>query len=156
MSPVTRERPTIRVAGNLLWVAVAAWYLLSGSGGDGGAATAPIDTGAGTITFGTGIDEADGSVKGEASVFHPGDSIAWSASLAESTEATELRLRVSQVANNDKSVETVTFEIEEGMADVIWPAEEIRVTRDMVGVWTLEVLHGDEVLATGSFMVRVR
>jgi len=110
-------------------------------------------SGTGEITFGHALNDSH-EVSVQEQVFHPGDQFIYSASLTESVEASEVRLRVTVVdadGQTDTTIQHVEGDSEGG--NILSSLEAVEITSDMAGSWTIEVLKGNEVLASGSFTV---
>ncbi len=115
----------------------------------------PGGGGAGTITFGTGVDSSSRTLQNETSTFRVGDSFAFRATLTQSAPGNELSVRVTRSAAGATPT-TTAYPVSGGgstATQVLVLLEPRTLGPDDVGDWTMEILQGGKVLAKGSFTV---
>jgi hypothetical protein len=115
-----------------------------------------VETGPGFITFGTTADAAL-HVTDPRTTFAADSQIVWSAYLTETANSVELRIRILKMDPTDPSGQRLVRE------DPVTPnVQGVRIFFRRVrlnsattgpGLYTIEYLRGDEVLAQGQFLV---
>jgi hypothetical protein len=147
--PLTPRR-SFKPSGLRGWIYLAAFAILA----VGIVSYLVSEAGDGSIVFGTSVNTETREIGGVTSTFHPGDAIAYRASLRESVPGSELVIR-STHTRPDGTVETANESTPAGSSSVnrIISKAAVPLSASDVGRWRLEVLHNEKVLAVGEFTV---